>query len=302
MAFIDDFLGSKYNETRKNFIKKLKNICNDIDLIEDAFSEEVMYQLKRRSENKFFGLPNNGNFETINDWQASCIFNNIRRNIFRKMKKSMQKANLPELENKLKDVSNVIDDSIAKDVWKVLIDNHKLIDEFKKYDITHPRGRIKEQDIQIWAMKELGDHSYDDIQEMYDISYDTARQAVSKVKWGIETLKERKHQDGTSGIFFLTKEKNSDMQAVYFYRKNHGEIRFSECFLQCMKDCIYNDSEKDFDKIITEFLSNDYDAFVIDTKEKKEILISNVFYLDQCEDITYSETEYLINLIFNNPT
>ena len=103
---------------------------------------------------------------------------------------------------------------------------------FRKYttieigDKKYRRPLATQKEIEIWYFKLYGNYTYDDIQNEYGLTYNMAKQAVSKVQWAVEELKRLKANEGTSGMYFLTNEETDSvkvMNVLHFLEKKEAQ-------------------------------------------------------------------------------
>jgi hypothetical protein len=170
----------------------------------------------------------------------------------------------------------------------ILIDDEALFNEFRRRGIIHRRGKITQKEIEIWYFKLYGNYTYDDIQNEYGLTYDMAKQAVSKVKWAVEELKRLKANEGTSGMYFLTNEETDSvkvMNVLHFLEKKEAQntnsnqlvaYRFSPEELLKMielKEILQSENEKlnfkfEFDRFPEVYFTNIKDKLNNDLKIK----------------------------------
>jgi hypothetical protein len=255
MSYIDDLLGKDFEKKRIELERKLKRYSTDYNIIADAISKEIHAQLERKLKGLEFQRITENSKQDQSTFEAICIFKNCKNRILEAIKKVNKNTNIENeiAENTSSELKNGDYDKT------ILIDNEALFNEFRRRGIIHRRGKITQKEIEIWYFKLFGNYTYDDIQNEYGLTYDMAKQAVSKVKWAVEELKRLKANEGTSGMYFLPNEETDSvkvMNALHFLEKKEAQntnsnklvaYRFSpEELLKMLelKKILQNDNEK----------------------------------------------------------
>lgn len=255
MSYIDDLLGKDFEKKRLELERKLKRYSTDYNIIADAISKEIHAQLERKLKGLEFQRITENSKQDQSTFEAICIFKNCKNRILEAIKKVNKNTNIENeiAENTSSELKNGDYDKT------ILIDNEALFNEFRRRGIIHRRGKITQKEIEIWYFKLFGNYTYDDIQNEYGLTYDMAKQAVSKVKWAVEELKRLKANEGTSGMYFLPNEETDSvkvMNALHFLEKKEAQntnsnklvaYRFSpEELLKMLelKKILQNDNEK----------------------------------------------------------
>jgi hypothetical protein len=223
MSYIDDLLGKDFEKKRLELERKLKRYSTDYNIIADAISKEIHAQLERKLKGLEFQRITENSKQDQSTFEANCIFKNCERRIFDALKKVNKNTNIETNEIAENTSSELKNGDYDK---TILIDNEALFNEFRRRGIIHRRGKITQKEIEIWYFKLFGNYNYDDIQNEYGLTYDMAKQAVSKVKWAVEELKRLKANEGTSGMYFLTNEETDSvkvMNALHFLEKKEAQ-------------------------------------------------------------------------------
>ena len=289
MSYIDDLLGKDFEKKRIELERKLKRYSTDHNIISDAISKEILVQLERKLKGKEFPRVNENSKQDQDTYEANCIFTNCKRRIFAALEKNKQKANLETNEIAEKTSSELKNGDYDK---TILIDGEALFNEITRRGIIHRRGKITQKEIEIWYSKLYGNYTYDDIEKEYDISYDMAKQAVSKVKWAVEELKNRKLGDGTAGMFFITTNNYAQTQINYTLQKYEEEITEYSNLKEYLISIIYDED--------CEFKLGLMGKFIETQKEEHfEIINSVLFELVVSGDITENEFQTLTSKLLN---
>jgi hypothetical protein len=289
MSYIDDLLGKDFEKKRIELERKLKRYSTDHNIISDAISREILVQLERKLKGKEFPRVNENSKQDQDTYEANCIFTNCKRRIFAALKKNKQKANLETNEIAEKTSSELKNGDYDK---TILIDGEALFNEITRRGIIHRRGKITQKEIEIWYSKLYGNYTYDDIEKEYDISYDMAKQAVSKVKWAVEELKNRKLGDGTAGMFFITTNNYAQTQINYTLQKYEEEITEYSNLKEYLISIIYDED--------CEFKLGLMGKFIETQKEEHfEIINSVLFELVVSGDISENEFQTLTSKLLN---
>ena len=289
MSYIDDLLGKDFEKKRIELERKLKRYSPDYNIIAEAISKEILVQLERKLLNKEFPRVIENSKQDQSTYEANCIFNNCKRRIFKAVEKEKEKSNLATTEIAENSSSELKNGDYDK---TILIDGEALYDEIRKRGIIHRRGKITTEEIEIWYAKLFGNYPYEDIQKEYDISYDMAKQAVSKVKWAVEELKNRKNSDGTAGMFFITTNNYAQPQINYILQQFEDEISEYTNLKEHLISIIYDDD--------CEFKLGLMGKFIETLKEEHfELLNSVLFELVVAGDITEKEFQTLTSKLLN---
>ncbi len=289
MSYIDDLLGKDFEKKRIELERKLKRYSPDYNIIAEAISKEILVQLERKLLNKEFPRVIENSKQDQSTYEANCIFNNCKRRIFKAVEKEKEKSNLATTEIAENSSSELKNGDYDK---TILIDGEALYDEIRKRGIIHRRGKITPEEIEIWYAKLFGNYPYEDIQKEYDISYDMAKQAVSKVKWAVEELKNRKNSDGTAGMFFITTNNYAQPQINYILQQFEDEISEYTNLKEHLISIIYDDD--------CEFKLGLMGKFIETLKEEHfELLNSVLFELVVAGDITEKEFQTLTSKLLN---
>lgn len=223
MSYIDDLLGKDFEKKRLELERKLKRYSPDYNIIADAISKEIHAQLERKLKGLEFQRITENSKQDQSTFEANCIFKNCERRIFDALKKVNKNTNIETNEIAENTSSELKNGDYDK---TILIDDEALFNEFRRRGIIHRRGKITQKEIEIWYFKLYGNYTYDDIQNEYGLTYDMAKQAVSKVKWAVEELKRLKANEGTSGMYFLTNEESDSvkvMNVLHFLEKKEAQ-------------------------------------------------------------------------------
>lgn len=283
MSYIDDLLGKDFEKKRIELERKLKRYSPDYNIISEAISKEILVQLERKLLNKEFPRVIENSKQDQSTYEANCIFNNCKRRIFKAVEKENQKSSLATTEIGDNSSSELKNGDYDK---TILIDGEALYDQIRKRGIIHRRGKITQIEIEIWYAKLFDNYSYEDIQKEYDISYDMAKQAVSKVKWAVEELKNRKNSDGTAGMFFITTNNYAQPQINYILQKYETEISEYTNLKEHLISIIYDDD--------CEFKLGLIGKFIETQKEEHfELLNAVLFELVVSGDIRENEFQTL---------
>lgn len=289
MSYIDDLLGEEYEKKRIELERKLKRYSPDYNIIEEAISKEILVHLERKLKGKEFPRISENSKQDQSTYEANCIFNNCKRRIFKAVEKEKEKSNLATTEIAENSSSELKNGDYDK---TILIDGEALYDEIRKRGITHRRGKITQIEIEIWYAKTFDNYSYDDIQKEYDISYDMAKQAVSKVKWAVEELRNKKLSDGTAGMFFITTNNYAQPQINYILQKFEDEILEYKNLKEHLISIIYDED--------CDFKLGLMGKFIETQKEEHfELLNSVLFELVVSGDITEKEFQTLTSKLLN---
>ena len=289
MSYIDDLLGKDFEKKRIELERKLKRYSPDYNIIAEAISKEILVQLERKLLNKEFPRVIENSKQDQSTYEANCIFNNCKRRIFKAVEKEKEKSNLATTEIAENTSSELKNGDYDK---TILIDGEALYDEIRKRGIIHRRGKITPEEIEIWYAKLFGNYSYEDIQKEYDISYDMAKQAVSKVKWAVEELKNRKNGDGTAGMFFITTNNYAQPQINYILQKFEDEILEYKNLKEHLISIIYDEDCEFKLGLMGKFIETQKD-------EHFELLNSVLFELVVAGDITEKEFQTLTSKLLN---
>ena len=244
MSYIDDLLGKDFEKKRLELERKLKRYSTDYNIIADAISKEIHAQLERKLKGLEFQRITENSKQDQSTFEANCIFKNCERRIFDALKKVNKNTNIETNEIAENTSSELKNGDYDK---TILIDDEALFNEFRRRGIIHRRGKITQKEIEIWYFKLYGNYTYDDIQNEYGLTYDMAKQAVSKVKWAVEELKRLKANEGTSGMYFLTNEETDSvkvMNALHFLEKKEAQNTNSN------KLVAYRFSSEEFEKML----------------------------------------------------
>lgn len=289
MSYIDDLLGEEYEKKRIELERKLKRYSPDYNIIADAISKEILAQLERKLKGLEFPRITENSKQDQSTYEANCIFTNCKNRIFEAIKKVNKNTNIETNEIAQNTSSELKNGDYDK---TILIDGEALYDEIRKRGITHRRGKITQIEIEIWYAKLFDNYSYDDIQKEYDISYDMAKQAVSKVKWAVEELKNRKNGDGTAGMFFITTNNYAQPQINYILQKFEDEILEYKNLKEHLISIIYDED--------CDFKLGLMGKFIETQKEEHfELLNSVLFELVVAGDITEKEFQTLTSKLLN---
>jgi hypothetical protein len=289
MSYIDDLLGKDFEKKRLELERKLKRYSTDYNVVSEAISKEILAQLERKLLNKEFPRVIENSIQDQNTYEANCIFNNCKRRIFKAVEKEKEKSNLATTEIAENSSSELKNGDYDK---TILIDGEALYDEIRKRGIIHRRGKITPEEIEIWYAKLFGNYPYDDIQKEYDISYDMAKQAVSKVKWAVEELKNRKNSDGTAGMFFITTNNYAQPQINYILQKFEDDILEYKNQKEHLISIIYDEDCEFKLGLMGKFIETQKD-------EHFELLNSVLFELVVSGDITEKEFQTLTSKLLN---
>ena len=289
MSYIDDLLGEDFEKKRAELERKLKRYSPDYNIIADAISKEIHAQLERKLKGLEFPRITENSKQDQSTFEASCIYTNCRRRIFIALKKEKKKSNLATTEI----TENISSELKNGDYDKtILIDGEALYDEIRKRGIIHRRGKITPEEIEIWYSKLFDNYSYENIQKEYDISYDMAKQAVSKVKWAVEELRNKKLSDGTAGMFFITTNNYAQPQINYILQKYEAEILEYSNLKEYLISIIYDED--------CEFKLGLMGKFIeIQKEEHFELLNAVLFELVVAGDITEKEFQTLTSKLLN---
>ena len=289
MSYIDDLLGKDFEKKRLELERKLKRYSPDYNIIADAISKEIHAQLERKLKGLEFQRITENSKQDQSTFEANCIFKNCERRIFDALKKVNKNTNIETNEIAENTSSELKNGDYDK---TILIDDEALFNEFRRRGIIHRRGKITQKEIEIWYSKTFDNYSYDDIQKEYDISYDMAKQAVSKVKWAVEELRNKKLSDGTAGMFFITTNNYVQPQINYILQKFEDEILEYKNLKEHLISIIYDEDCEFKLGLMGKFIETQKD-------EHFELLNSVLFELVVAGDITEKEFQTLTSKLLN---